>query len=400
MSPLAHRHQILSLPEAETMGDYNSYLDGLMADCRRSVQHHFDPPQSPHVAPQYFATRPSPLPSHTFKEPKATVPRPHISKNLPGTAIAPVAHTLGSVPFATTAPGPYTHNYLNLPAAGPGPGPPRSPPPAATTPSPFTPLFELPIASSISACAPQKSNAPTTPVRLTEQRHDRRKDCIEEEADKEYPPRYKNMSQGPMRKELKRRGLLCHGPNADLFKRLKKDDKFQGKPRTAENYDTMNPKDIHMLCVHRCIPSHGSVTSLRDRLKAHDKRDKMMEAAVSGLRPVVVYCSGHLPTLEVKPDREMVEEKPLVPITKDEPASVTEIAGIVEETFEPVESAKALDYAETGLINGMLLYHNRRKACSTCRQRKVSSMSKIYLDLADSCYSVVVYIMKKAMRTL
>ena len=72
----------------------------------------------------------------------------------------------------------------------------------------------------------------------------------------------------------------------------------------------------------------------------------------------------------------------------------------IEETSTPVRSAKAIDYFEPGPTSDMLLHHNRRKACSICRQSKVSSMSIFYLDLADSCYSVVVYIMKTAMRTL
>lgn len=193
-----------------------------------------------------------------------------------------------------------------------------------------------------------------------------------------------------MRKELKARGLLCHGPNADLVKRLEKDDIFQATPRTAENYDTVNPKDIHNLCVRRSIPSQGTISSLEDRLEAHDRREIGIEDAVPSFIPLTV-SSGPLPALEVKASQEMLEEEPLVRTVKDEPSSVTEVVKMFEETAETVALTKPIQSMECKPMFGMLLGQNIHRACSECRSSHVSSIPTIQLDPADSCYSAVVY---------
>ena len=202
------------------------------------------------------------------------------------------------------------------------------------------------------------------------------------------------MSQRAMREELKARGLVCVGPNADLVKRLEQDDEFQGEPRTVEDYDTMSANDARSLCVRRFIPSQGPAISLRDRLKAHDKRQNNIEAA--RLSPVVVYCSGYLPAVEVESNREIIEDKSFMPTTKDASASVTGTAGTVKETSEPIEPAKPMQFAESRSINAR---PSRQTACDRCRRRKVRSIPTIYIDPAELCYSVFVDMVQKDMRT-
>ena len=104
---------------------------------------------------------------------------------------------------------------------------------------------------------------------------------MKDKPDKTSLLRYKNMPQTVMSEELKRRGLKSGGPNLDLVKRLEQDDAFQATPRTAENYDTMDPKYIQSLCVTRSISSQGETSVLRDRLKAHDKREYKKKPTVS-----------------------------------------------------------------------------------------------------------------------
>lgn len=428
------------------MTDYNKYLAGLMADCQNCVQCPSYQPQHPHISPQYLATSPTPL-RFTFKEPKGTVPRPIISGDLPAPAAATAAFTPKNSSPADTAPRPHALETRPPPIAGPRPEAPRDltvdPHPAsnkkvphaanaprstisgalspvATAPSPFVPLFQLPIATSISAGASRKAHEPTTPTGHGRPRQDTGKGCIKEEPDKGFRTHYKNMYQDAMRKELKARGLLCHGPNADLVKRLEQDDAFQAEPRTVENYDTMSLKEIRSLCVRRSIPSHGIFASLKDRLKAHDKRESRVEAVVPGLGALSV-SSGRLSVLEEKNRKEILQEVPLVPTVKGEPAAVTETTdpvndlpsnvrerslsktdittkygyeeakrlsqravrraevedgqlqakrgGIFQEMAETVTPAKPIKCIEPKTMTG------RQTSCSHCRRRKVSILS-------------------------
>ena len=70
------------------------------------------------------------------------------------------------------------------------------------------------------------------------------------------------------------------------------------------------------------------------------------------------------------------------------------------ETSEPIEPAKFMESVESKMMSGTLSGQTRRRSCSNCRKTKVSSMPIIYLDSADLCYSVVVYMMCTAMRSL
>ena len=124
-------------------------------------------------------------------------------------------------------------------------------------PPPFVPLSQSSMVNLATACPSQNNPNPTLPIGNAvpgQQMH------------------YRHMGQRPLKKELKKRGLLCGGLLADIVKRLEKDDKFQASVRTAEDYDTMNSKDMRALCVSRSIPIDGTDTLRRDRLKAHDKR--------------------------------------------------------------------------------------------------------------------------------
>ena len=384
------------------MTDYNSYLNSLMADCQKSVERPAYQPQYSHIAAQYFATTRTPLPSYTFKEGQTVAPRPCIStkppamiaatasyspRNVPSAAIAPQRSIPKDLPPAKIPPRPGIPETIPRPAVDPhtivnkkvppAVTAPRSaisgnPSPAATAPSPFVPLFQLPIANSISACALQKTLGSTGPIGHAEARQDTSKGCINGLPDKGLCLRYQNLSQDAMRKELKARGLICHGPNADLVKRLEKDDEFQAKPRTAENYDKMNPKDIRSLCFRRFIPSQGTNSSLRGRLKAHDNRINGREAGVRGLSPLIVP-SGPRSTPKVKASREVLEEKPLVQTVNEGSASMTERAERSGETAEKVALAQPLKSVEFKSMNFIQPRQTIRKACSECRKSKVSS---------------------------
>lgn len=405
------------------MADYNRYIDGLMANCRRSVQ--YSPYQySPHQPqilhfPQYFVRSPNPLPNplrfHSFKGPRAIAPRPCNSGDLTAPSAAPAAYTHKDSLPAANAPRPYVSTNLPLPAAGPrpeiaksGPRPrvpvilpppaaapksddnkdvppaviapqaaiPKSLSPAATAPSPFLPLFQLPIASSSPTDAPQSMTESSIPICHVEPRKGTREGSIKEERNKVLHIRYKNMTQRAMREELKGRGLLCPGPNADLVKRLEQDDEFQAKSRTAENYDTMNPQELHTLCVRRFLPSQGTVSSLKDRLKAHDKREPRKEAAVRGLSPMRIP-SEPPPALEINDSHAMLEEKPLVPIVRGGSVPRIEAAEIGEGTAKIVIPAKTEERVESNPMNGIRSGQPRKKACSGCRKSHVCCIPTI-----------------------
>lgn len=388
------------------MTDYDSYLNSLMADCQRSVQRPSHQPQYPHIGPQNFATPPTPLPSYTFKEGLTVAPRPCISAEPPAIIAATASYTPRNVPSAAIAPQRSIPKDLPLARIPHRPGIPKTiprpavdphtivnkkvlpavtaprsaisgnPSPAATAPSPFVPLFPLPIASSISACDLQNNHESTGPIGHAEARQDTSKGCINGLPEKRLRLRYQNLSQDAMRKELKARGLICHGQNADLVKRLERDDEFQAKPRTAENYDKMNSKDIRSLCFRRFIPSHGTTSSLRGRLKAHDNRINGRGAAVPGLSPLIVP-SGPLSTPELKGSREVLEEKPLVQTVNDGSASMIETTERSGETAEKVALAQPLKSVVFKPMNFIEPRQTIHKACSECRKSKVGGAPTI-----------------------
>ena len=335
--------------------------------------------------------------------PAPNAPRPSVSTDRPAVKAAGAADTSKIVQHATTAsrpdglknlstaqnaPRPRVPQTLLLPIATPHADVDRSvpPPPAyvphsaihrkffpeAPAPSPFPPIFQLPIEDSASAHGPQEANEPVTQTCHIEPEKTKCKDHTKDEPDKKFPVRYKNMPQTAMREELKMRGLHSSGPNPDLVKRLEKDDAFQAKQRTAENYDTMDPKDIHSLCATRSIPSQGTTSMLRDRLKAHDKRENRKEPAVARLGPLM-FRSGHLPVLEIKARRKMLDEKSLVPTSKDEPASRTETAEGVGGTLAAAKPKKSIGYK---MMHNMLP-GNIHRACETCQKGHVCSLPMI-----------------------
>lgn len=375
-----------------------------------------------------FATLPTPLRDHTSKEPPAIAPRSCISTDSPDSAAAIVVYASGKVWPAISAPRPSPHTGLKpaetaprhyvsesllptaavfqsevpegLPPAAVGPPsnvnkpvssaasvPPSaiSRNPSSTAPSPFVPLVQLPIATSITPPNLPKTCKTTTPIGHTEPRQKKREDCIRTEPDERFQiPRYKNLNQLAMRNELKSRGLYCYGPNAVLVKRLETDDRFQALPRTAEKYDTMEVKKIYNVCASRSIPSAGAVSVLRERLKVHDRRKIGKEATAPGLTSFTTP-SAHLPAQGVEASRQMVEEKLLVQISKDE---LVLAANEIEETTETVTFAEPMKPVDLDSTSNSY----RAWACEECRWRRVCNVSTIYIHLADSCYSVVVYI--------
>ena len=187
---------------------------------------------------------------------------------------------------------------------------------------------------------------------------------------------YRDLSQRTMKKELRRRGLVCGGLNADLIKRLEKDDIFQAKARTAEDYNTMDPEDVHSLCVRRSIPSNGTNSMLRDRLKAYDERRFGIEAPGPRLRPLIPP-SGLVPALAVKGSREMLEEEPLVPSLKDKSTRMTRIAETIGQAAETVTPAIPKDYVGFKPTTGMLPGRNIHKVGDGCHKSKVCYIPEI-----------------------
>ena len=379
------------LSTADTMKDYNAYIDGLMAAFRKTVQ------CSPHQPPQYLARPPDNRESSikdlqaaararvsTYRanmeaeaadtsrkvEHAGTASRLKFPKNLPPAQNAPRPRVPTMLPPPIATPRADVDRIIPPPTYAPQTTISKKLSPEATTPSPFAPIPRLPIESPASAYRPQKAKEPVTPTSQTKSAKPTRERHMKDEPDQTSPVRYKNMHQKAMRNELKRRGLLSHGANPDLVKRLEQDDEFQAAPRTAENYDTMDPKDIQSLCVSRLIPSQGATSLLRDRLKAHDKSGDKKEPTVPRLGPSM-SPSEHLPGLGIKASRKLLDEKPLVPTKKDEPASRREKANAASETL-----AAAKPKNGTVQVNTMhnMLPGNIHQACRDCRTNHVCSL--------------------------
>ena len=187
---------------------------------------------------------------------------------------------------------------------------------------------------------------------------------------------YKYMPQRTLKKELKTRGLKCGGMNADLIKRLEKDDMLQAEARTVEDYNTMNPEDVHSLCVRRSLPSNGPDSLRRERLKAYDERRFGIEVPRLRLRPGIMP-SGPVPALANKHSREMLDEKPLVPSGKDKPTMLTRRAEIIRQAAETVTFATPKDDVGSKPTPSMVPGQNIHKAGDGCRKSVVCSLFTI-----------------------
>lgn len=190
---------------------------------------------------------------------------------------------------------------------------------------------------------------------------------------------YKYLPQGTLKKELKRRGLKCGGMNADLIKRLEKDDMFQAEARTVEDYNTMNPEDVHSLCVRRSLPSNGPDSLRRERLKAYDERRFGREVPGLRLRPGILP-SGPVSALPNKDSREILDEKSLVPTGKDKPTQLTRRVEMIGQAAETVTSAMPKDDNELKPTSSMLPAQNICKAGDGCCKSGVCILFTISLS--------------------
>ena len=352
----------------DTITDYDRYLDGLMANCQRSVQSSYDQPQSFHI--QYY---PSP---QSFNEARKAVYPQSISRGLLATTATPATSISGEKPPAAIGPHPNIGQNV-LPAADALRfASSRNLSLGASSPLPFDPLSSSTIASSTSSSTLQNTHHQTALSDHAVPRQGTLKAHIQTESEKETDMCYRYMRQHDLKKELKRRGLRCGGPNGDLVKRLEEDDEFQAEVRTAENYDTMNPEDIHSLCIRRSISSNGTDLELRDRLKTHDNRRYGFEAAEPRLNPLILP-SRPLSPQEDNDCREMREERRLAPGVKNKPMGVTETAETSEQTPERGTPAISKDFVGFKPINGTLPGQNIHQECNACGKSKVCSIPTI-----------------------
>ena len=182
--------------------------------------------------------------------------------------------------------------------------------------------------------------------------------------------RYRDLA---IKKELKRRGL---GLIAELAKRLEEDDKFQAKATSAEDYDTMSPRDIYSPYIRRSVATNDTDSILKDRLKAHDRRKYGIEAPGSRLSPMSLP-SGPVSALDNKGSREVPNKRPLVPTVMNTPTLVTEKAETIGQTAKIVTPVIPNDYVVLEPIHHTLPGHNIHKACNECRRSKVCSISMV-----------------------
>lgn len=201
------------------------------------------------------------------------------------------------------------------------------------------------------------------------------------ESGKDNHMSYKYLPQRTLKKELKTRGLKCGGLNAELIKRLEKDDLLQAKARTAKNYDTMNPEDVRSLCVRRSLPSNGPDSLRRERLKAYDERISGIE--VPGLRlrlRLGKLPSGPVPTLPNKVSRGTLDRDPLVPTSKDKLTQLTRMTKCIRQVVKAVTSVVPKDDVGSKPTPNMLPGQNLRNAGDGCCERWVCSSFTISLD--------------------
>lgn len=240
----------------------------------------------------------------------------------------------------------------------------------ATSCPPFVAVLQPPAVTSLPACVTQNTHEPNTLFDHALPGQQICKGGVEIELGKEVHTSYKYLPQRTLKKELKTRGLKCGGINADLIKRLEKDDLFQAEARTVEDYNTMSPEDVHSLCVRRSLPSNGPASLLKERLKAYDKRRFGIEVPGLRYRPGILP-SGSVPALPNRDSRGMLDEEALVPTGKDKPTQLTRRAEIIRQAAETVTSAMPKDDNGVKPTSSMLPGQNIHKAGDGCSKSGV-----------------------------
>ena len=361
------------------MTDYNKYLDGLMAECRRSLQSYSHqlgsamslPPIRIRGPPTIAAAPAAYFPNNVL--PAAAAPRPFLPGPPSSPGACPQPEPAKDLPLsAAVAIHPNVNENGPRAASAPRSASPRDPSPAATARSPFVPLFQLPIDRSLPACASQTTQETTTPSDYQNTKQHTRKDCAKEEADEGFHIRHQDLGHRDIRQEAKARGLICYGRKADLVARLDKDDRFQAEPRTADDYDTMSLKELERICIRRAIPSQGPFSSLKDRVKAHDKRGNVIEVSVAGFCPPLAP-GAPLSALKVNDSREIIGGKPLLQIKRDAPAFVAKRAKDIEKTAETVPLAESMHEPTDSMLPVKEIHY----ACNHCRKGHVSKLPSI-----------------------
>lgn len=311
-----------------------------------------------------------------------------MSRKAMGTAASSATDAPKNLPPAVIIPQPDVNKDLPPVANAPRSASSSFSPPV-TIPSPSVPLFQLPVANSAFDCASKITHRTTTPTGHAAPRQKLREILVKREPEKDIHMRYRDTGHRAMQNELSRRGLLCSGRITQLAKRLEKDDKFQAEPKTDENYDTMNPKDICDLCTRRSIPhkdlcnfcsrlphKEGRDSTLRSRLKAHDKRKYGTEAAERTIGPLLLP-SWPISFLEKETSRAMLDEKPPLPKVTAEITRVTGIAETIKQTAKTVNPANYRRIVQIKTEFGVLITDDRRTACDRCRQRRVCTMPEM-----------------------
>lgn len=329
----------------QTMAEYNNLLDALIARCQKSVQ----------------------SPNNSSGTPTVVPPPPPIFGDLPAKTCAPAAYSASKVSPAAIVPDSNVNQDVPPAANATRSAISRKLSPVAIDPPPFVPSLQQSSSTSSSTCALPENYKATTPiapgVRIPK---------TQVQPDKEIDMHYKDLPQRAMKKELRRRGLLIGGLNAELSKRLEKDDEFQARARTAEDYDTMNPKQIYSLCVRRSLPSIGADSLLRDRLKAHDRRAYGIDAVRPEISPSI-QPSWPISGPGNKGSRDTLQEKRRMPTLKDQSSGGTEMAKTMGQTAETMNPTNPEERAADKPKIGMLRGQNIPQACDESRKKKVRS---------------------------
>ena len=322
------------------MRDSKNGLEKLIAPCQRSVQCPCCPLHSPFGQKLPTVVPSPPIPRATIDPAAVIVPCSDVKQNL-----SPTAHATCS-----------TISRNTLPRA-------NSCPPVVLS-------LQPPIATSLTAYTSRETPEPSTPIDHTTAGQKSRKDGIKIQTDSEIHIRYRDVPWRTLHNEVKRRGLLIAGTQAELTKRLEKDDEFQANLRTAEDYDTMDPTNVYRLCVLRSVPSNGTDSLLRDRLKAHDKRRYEIES--TGPRSSSsVMPSGPISVVDYKGCQDTLKEKLLVSAVKNISTRTIEVAETIGQATEMVTRAIAKEHVGINPIKGMLPSRNIHEAYSDCRKSKV-----------------------------
>ena len=294
------------------------------------------------------------------QNPCINVPLPTIQRDLPVTIGDPIVtvpncHINKSIPPATNVSQcAFSRNLY---------------PKAASSPS-SVPSIQPPIATPPTAYASQVQYIAKNPIGHTILGQNTSRSRINVQVDTEIPMRYRDLA---VKKELKRRGPGLIG---ELAKRLEDDDKIQDKAKSAEDYDTMSPRDIYSPRIRHCVATNATDPILKGRLKAHDRRENGIAAPGSRLSPIVLP-SGPVSTLDDKGSRERPNKRPLVRTVMNTPTLVTDKAQTIGQTAKIVTPVIPKDYVGLEPIHAKLPCHNIRKACNEPRRSKVCSISLV-----------------------